>query len=995
MIQLEPLAPPREPTLFSPVLHLLPTRVRIQQEVVRLTQDGVPALVAPRLMTFPMLVDQLYREVAQPRAVLSPLARTVLADEVVSQYTSVPGRYFEAQAQFRGFTASFLAWVDAMRRALVGADAYEETVLKALPLGTDPRQVAELADLYRRYEARLEKSGLVDGPAMEREVLRLLESRQEIAALQGLRELRMEDIYDLSFLQFRMVLALTHRAQQARVFFPYNPERPDAYRFVGEHTVKYFELLGEERVASAIDPCFKFRELRQQTALSWVLEHVFKPAEARQTLTRRAADETLAVLAAPGLSREVEAIGRDIRRLLSQGVAPDCIGVVFRNLGPYGKLVEDVFTRYRIPFSFRRGSPLLANPVASIALTTVELAMSMDDLERDRVVQFVSSAYVTLPGAAPRQFDQHTAAADIRRGSIFHWKQALRRLKHESEPTLEALEALLLPLRDPRPLPEFTHAMRHALYATLQLRRNVQATREAAVLARDLEALEQLEEVLRDLDDAARMLELNRAFTLEAFHRLLLRGLEAASLPGHSAHRGGVMILNALDARGLAFDHLYLGGLSEGQWPQAPVSNPLFTDAEKALFRDLSGRRMFRSSRMDAWEDPLLFCMTLASARQRAVLSYPTADTRGQATLKSYFLEEVLELVAVAPDEVPPEQIVAPLDRAADPWEVAVALLAPGVPAAELPPLDFGASYPLLPGANARPLLPPLPALVRSARLEVRRDRFFRMADETRRADLAFDGVGRLSRFEGEAWRQFSATDLELLANCPFAWFMKRVLHLKPVQLPQVEPALNVVGSVAHEILCELYQQQPPLGDADRSIPLLETVADAVFRKWEQGSEPLGDAFFWGLKKAEILTGLKRVLRDVAERWDDERMWTPRFFEHAFGPHPVEVPGVGTVHLRGQIDRVDVRPGGFRVLDYKWSKNKEKLDEIRKPESVGMTKFQLLIYVHVMSELLGVPEGHGAIFLLRDALLDSRPFAAQPLGEILRPQVERVMQGAF
>ena len=75
-------------------------------------QDGVSAMVAPRLVTFPMLVEQLYREVGEPKALLSPLARTVLADEVVGQYTRVPGRYFEAQSQFRGFTTSFLTWVD-------------------------------------------------------------------------------------------------------------------------------------------------------------------------------------------------------------------------------------------------------------------------------------------------------------------------------------------------------------------------------------------------------------------------------------------------------------------------------------------------------------------------------------------------------------------------------------------------------------------------------------------------------------------------------------------------------------------------------------------------------------------------------------------------------------------------------------------------------------------------------------------------------------------
>ena len=49
-----------------------------------------------------------------------------------------------------------------------------------------------------------------------------------------------------------------------------------------------------------------------------------------------------------------------------------------------------------------------------------------------------------------------------------------------------------------------------------------------------------------------------------------------------------------------------------------------------------------------------------------------------------------------------------------------------------------------------------------------------------------------------------------------------------------------------------------------------------------------------------------------------------------------------------------------------------------------------------MSEVLGIAEGHGAIVLLREpALQDGRQFELQPLGEMLRPQLERVVQRAF
>lgn len=1034
VLETEARAEPLLSSLRSPVLYLLPTQSRIQQEVLiqstsrlqplsAMTARGA-SLVAPSMLSFPTLVERLYREVDEPRTVLSPLARTLIADEVIASYLGVPGRYFEDQKSFRGFTLAFLSWMDGLRRALVTPDAYERTILKDLPLGSDTRQVAELADLYRRYLDRMDARKLVDGPGMERDVLALLESPRRLAFLEGVRELRMDDFYDLTYVQFRTVLALTNRLKKARVVFPYNPERPDAYRFVGEHTIKYFELLGEERVASAIDPCFKFEELRPGTSLSFVLQHIFKPAITRQQLDKHAADGTLTVLAAPGLTREVESIGREIRRLMQDGVPAEAIGVVFRNLGAYGKLLEDVFTRYRIPFSFRRGSPLLSNPVISLALTVLELAMGLGDLERDRVVQFVASAYVTLPGADAAAFDQKTMAADIRNGSLAVWKEALARLKVGEDATLLALEAFLTPLTAPRPLMEFTHALRQALLVTLKVRQNIQQTKEAAVLARDLEALEQLESVLQDIDEAARALDLSRPFSLEAFHRLLLRGLEAGSLPGHGAHRGGVRILNALDARGLAFDYLFIGGLAEGQWPSGAPSSPLFSDAEKALFRDGSGRRLFRSSRMAAWEDPLLFCLTLAMARKRAILSYPTADGRGQATLKSYFLEEVLELVSITPVETPLDQLVTPLEQAADPWELAVGMLVlhQEGPAPVVDEAAYGTRYPLLPGANARPLLPPLTHLWRAATVEKQRDRFFRTGDAEQRGALAFPHVGRL----GTAWQPlyqnavdtWSATDLELFANCPTAWFMKKGLGLKEIVLPEIEAPASTVGKVVHEILQEYFSFQKRsgrwlFGNEEQAIAQLMTTCEEVFRRYESGTEPLGDRFFWELRKHEIILGLRRVVERLCEDWDVEQRWTPSWFELSFGlgkgpfPQavPIDVPEVGTIRVRGQIDRIDVGDAGhaFRIVDYKWSKSADKLQEITRPDKVGDTKFQLLVYLHVMARLLPEMSGrvqpgctaHGGIHLLRKAELRHRPFESLDVGPVLSPLLKRAHGGQF
>jgi ATP-dependent helicase/DNAse subunit B len=1027
------MTPPRPSGLRGSVLQLLPTQVRVRHEVRRhlLARDGpCTAAVGARRVTFPALIDELYRELPDGGQPLGELARTLLADEVIERFLAVPDRYFASQQSFRGFTREFLKLVDDLRRALITPDQYEETLSTNPPLGTDPRQVAELAALYRRYCERLAEQKLVDRPAMEQAVLTLLESRASVDYLRDVDELQMQDIYDLTFVQFRIVLALTQRLRQARVWFPYNPERPDAYRFVGEHTVLYFELLGEERVAERIDPCFKFREQRPGTALSFVLDHIFRPVESKAGLAAVAQDASIDILAAPGLVREVESIGRDIRELLEAGVPQESIGVVFRNLGAYGKVVEDVFTRYHIPFSFRRGSPLLSSPVVGVALTLLDLAAAADNLDRDRLVGFLSSSYVTVAGSDVREFDRRTVRADIRGGSLAQYKAALHHIGCGNDATLAALHTLLDGLGAPRPLPAFTATLRQ-LMRQLRVRDNVGRTREPAVLARDLEALEQLEAVLADIDEAARLLAGGKApaaVRLDDFQRILLRGLEGGAMSGHLAHRGGILVLNALDARGLDFDYVFIGGLAEGQWPQPASGSPLFTDAEKSRFRDHAGRRMFRSSRMAAWEDPLLFCLTLSMARKRAVLSYPTADARGNALARSWFVDEVCQLVSITPRVVPSQQIVTPLEAAVDPWELALAVMqreSEVVPTDGILPRQFEFSlYPLLPGASATPLLPSMRQLRRTASIEQQRDAFFREGDAARRAALAFPAVGRLGANAShlrKPLQKWSASDLELYANCPTAFFLKKVLGLRAVDRPDVEAAVNVVATLVHEIMYEFFKRQRDanrwvLGHVRRSRALLDEVLREVFERWESTPEKTslglrrrlrGDRDFWTLKREEIEVGLHRALGRVAENWERERHWTPLHFELSFGmdeepfpqPYMLTLPGGGRVSLVGRIDRLDEGPGGaLRILDYKWSSSQAKLEEIRKPATVGDTRFQLMLYLRIAGDMMrSTSSRHGSIFLLRKAMLDERVFENEELDlmKSVGPLIERAQSGVF
>ncbi|MBI5367952.1 MAG: exodeoxyribonuclease V subunit gamma [Planctomycetes bacterium] len=723
------------------VLHLLPTRLRVTDlldaagaasvggtgsapDAAGVTA-GLPTaptsavLLGYRCVTFPELIEAIYRECPVQRPLAGPTTRRLLAAEILRRYLAGTRRYFASQLPFRGFVDELLDFFDDIRRARITPAHFRATLAAATALPAarrtvagDPRRYHELADLLARYEERLDQLGLIDAPGRELAVLaRLADPEPEsadggaadpdrirdsapdaapatpgatphpdahpvIGFLAGVNELVVEDLYDLTPVQFAILLRLAARVERTRIEFPYNPERQDAYRFVGEHTLAWFEALGAADIAERIDPVFRYAAGRRGTALGHVLDHLFRGAGEHPPAAP--ADATLQVIAAPGPAREVEEIAREVRRRLEAGTRPETIGVLFRNLGEYGRLIEEVFDRARIPWTFRRGAPALAAPAVRTLLALLDTAThGTRRLEPSRIAALFGSAYLDLEVPSPlgelaaADVDEVLAAAGVLPGPWERWQETLARharraatahprgpgarpaQSSDAEPlrieavtrAVEDLVRRLGELAQPRPAGAHAAAVAAAC-RELGIAARARAGADPRRVHRDLAALAALDGLLSEIAEAQRLgAAPERAVELRDFLELLETALAETPVAGETPPGGGVRVLNTYDARGLAFEVVFVGGLVEGEFPLARREPVLFRDEERALFHDRHGRRLFRSTRLLSWEEPLLFCLALASARRAAVLSYPTVDARGRAVLPSYFVEEVLRLV--------------------------------------------------------------------------------------------------------------------------------------------------------------------------------------------------------------------------------------------------------------------------------------------------------------------------------------------------------------
>ncbi|MGH9368595.1 MAG: PD-(D/E)XK nuclease family protein, partial [Thermoanaerobaculia bacterium] len=189
-------------------------------------------------------------------------------------------------------------------------------------------------------------------------------------------------------------------------------------------------------------------------------------------------------------------------------------------------------------------------------------------------------------------------------------------------------------------------------------------------------------------------------------------------------------------------------------------------------------------------------------------------------------------------------------------------------------------------------------------------------------------------RAGGEPW---SATWIQALARCPFAFFTRHVLRVEPPRDLERDPmrwlAPQDEGTLLHETFRIFFERITEAGEKPqvaRHLALIQEIARAQIAAWSDRI-PARSRVAFDEQQSNILFACRTLLAREEEHCRDV---TPRFFEVPFGldrqasgpralpgsPEPVEIPvGEGrSFRLRGRIDRVDeAKDGTFHVWDYK------------------------------------------------------------------------------
>ena len=683
---------------------------------------------------------------------------------------------------------------------------------------------------------------------------------------------------------------------------------------------------------------------------------------------------------------EVRCTLREVMALADAGMPLDRIAVLYTAADPYARIVREQLAAAGIPHN-GPGVRRLADTLAGRTLHAL-LALDATQFSRDAVIDLVSGAPLVVRGSPvpATSWDRISREAGVV-GGIADWSRKLER--HRAKLTkrrddLQADEASAGALaRMGRQIETLDELDRFVGMLAASLASHVRPSTwrgladwagglSGALLqerdgwpAREVDALRRVGDVLTRLGglDTVRPAP-NFIECVEAVDSELDEVADRVGRFGDGVFFGPTRL-----APGLDVDAVFVLGVAEGLCPASRREDALVPDRDRQ--RAIAGELLTRTQRV--LHDHRALLASLGTGVHVRVLSFPRGDGRtGRARQPSRWLVDLL--AARTGVRVDSATIASQVN-------------------------DHVTTYrSFLDGLRQAPT--PLSLADRDLRvlerhtacgLDVRRHH---LAAETAIARgvamITARASSSLTRFDGHVvgqvvpqltsqsdqaghGRVLSPSRLETWAGCPMRYFLGDVLRLAQVDRPEDILTISALdrGTLVHAVLeqfvAELIERDAEVSGPDDYRRLYD-IAVSVMADYE-ASGLTGRAVLWRIASRDIFADLDRFV-EVDLRLRRARQLRPLAVELSFGldghpPAVLQLADGRQLSFRGRIDRVDRRPGGAAVYDYKTG-NPFTIDFDADPVSAG-ARLQLPIYAAAISQRLGLDDVDSYYWFTRDA----------------------------
>jgi ATP-dependent helicase/nuclease subunit B len=649
---------------------------------------------------------------------------------------------------------------------------------------------------------------------------------------------------------------------------------------------------------------------------------------------------------------EIELLAKEIKKLLlNDKVEPVKICIVFNLIGNYSATIRDRFNVYGIPFNLTDRFSLSTSPPVKAILGLLEILEN--DFYYKNIFRAFSGGFLESIGIDISNLLKASVELKIVSG-YDNWQSKLNskiselvmleeengnaenkiRLYKSAINVLTKIGVLLKPFLNKHTPDEFKENILSLLFK-LDFPTNIlKAAPE--VVENDSIAINSFIRIIEEITTLIKLefgeqekfplhFYLNQLRTTAAFTRYNI-----PEKPGY-----GVQITTLNEIRGLSFDYLFIGGLNDGDLPTRFTPEIFFSGS------------FAREEVQHQVEQRYLFYQALCTWKKKLYLSYPQTDGK-RDLVQSSFLQDfnlLFDTGKISRDDFKDEifskeELLELLGKLS---------------------LEQRNRIILTKEVNID-----IDGISRAIEIDKKRmEEPFGESEFTGfvSKDISDELKNKLSQIsEGE----FSATQLENYAKCPYKYFVENILRLETIAEPVEELEAFEYGSLIHSILYEFYTKLKEKGivlsncndeDFKSAEILLFKIAERRFDELNLNPE-------FSFYEREKLLGFngKRTESILYKFLEEERKsdsgFVPEFFELSFGnvKHDEKYSkkikeGVtaGRIKLKGKIDRIDINESEktLKVIDYKLGGAKPTSEDLLTGISL-----QLPLYLFAAKELI-------------------------------------------
>lgn len=642
-------------------------------------------------------------------------------------------------------------------------------------------------------------------------------------------------------------------------------------------------------------------------------------------------------ITAPSRDKEVQAIAKEVKSLLLAGKAePHEISVTFNLINNYSSIIRDTFESYGIPYNLTDRLKL-DNSLSVIAILSF-LEILNSDFYYKNIIRAFSNSFVML-----NDFDMDALLFSATNLKIVvgrdNWKYSLfsgitfeenlgglsknekRITKYKkASQSLEIIDGLLSPFKkELTPLQFYSelNKLTHLLNVPQNILASDSSYKEIEVKALTT-FLDSAEEIFSLIESENPKTLFSLSFYLEKLSTL------ASSTRFNIKERSnyGVLITNVNELRGLHFKYLFIGGLIDGDFPTRYRPEIFFSGSfGKKERHHLNEERFHFYQALSSWDKGLYF-------------THPKGEEFTTSTFmkdfeKSFLITEIsstsLENLIYSNEEA--ERNIS---------------------------LD-SKDFPIVSKQN----------LWNKHRSHVE----FRTSEPHGHSEYNGFILNKDENFADNPNYQekpYSISQLESFTQCPFKYFLERVVKVDINEEPDEEVEAVEIGSLLHSIVYDFYTELTNKniklqGCSDTVFAIAEKILFDVAEKLVHETFKNSPFAFYEEEKIFGIGGNRKysiLYKFLLREREDESGRTPKYFETNFGVEDIEQDKtlsskeplmLEDIKLRGKIDRIDIDEASnlFEVIDYKTGGKKVSRTEIEDGLSL-----QLPIYVWAAKTLL-------------------------------------------